>query len=61
FRKKSGNKSLNRTFKSLIVNTPLIENLKNSEYMKIILGKHDSLEDLFADINVKLDSRKFFL
>ena len=57
FRKKSGNKSLNRTFKSLISNTPLIENLKISEYMKILLGGHNSLEDRFADINVK-DVRK---
>jgi hypothetical protein len=57
FRKKSGNKSLNRTFKSLIANTPLVENLKNSEYMKVLLDKHNSLEDLFADINVK-DVRK---
>ena len=33
FRKRSGNKSLNRTLKALLSNTPLVQNLQNPEYI----------------------------
>jgi len=54
FRKRSGNKSLNRTLKALLSNTPLVQNLQNPEYMKVLLNGHSSLEDRFAEIDVEL-------
>ncbi|MDL1988953.1 MAG: transposase, partial [Deltaproteobacteria bacterium] len=38
FRKRSGNKSLNRTLKALLSNTPLVQNLQHPEYMKVLLN-----------------------
>ncbi len=54
FRKKSGNKSLNRILKSMLADTPLIKNLSNPEYMKILLNGKDTLEERFAEIDDKL-------
>jgi len=50
YRKKTGNGSLGKTLRSMLANTPLAKNLKNKEYMKILLNGKLNLEDLFADI-----------
>ncbi len=54
FRKRSGSKSLNRTLKALLSDTPLVQNLQNPEYIKILLNGKNSLEERFAQIDVKL-------
>ena len=36
-RKKTGLASVNKMLKAILENTPLVQNLKNDEYMKIIL------------------------
>lgn len=54
YRKKSGNHSLNKTIKAMIGDTPLVKNLENSEYMKIILNGKTTLEECFAEIDIKL-------
>ena len=54
FRKRSGNKSFNRTLKALLSDTPLVQNLKNPEYMKALLNGHSTLEERFAAIDVEL-------
>jgi hypothetical protein len=52
-RKKSGTVSLNRTLRSILADTPLVKNLDNPDYMKIILDGSRMLEGRFA----KIDSR----
>ena len=37
----------------MLANTPLVKNLKNPEYMRILLDGKSSLEELFADIDAK--------
>jgi len=54
YRKKGGNKTLNRTLKAIIADTPLVKNLLNQEYMKILLNGKDTLEERFAEIDAKL-------
>jgi len=53
FRKRSGNKALNRTLRSLLSDTPLVQNLKNPEYLEVLLNGHNTLEERFAEINVE--------
>ena len=36
----------------MLANKPLVKNLQNDDYMKILLGQKSSLEELFADIDV---------
>ena len=53
FRKRSGNKALNRTLRSLLSDTPLVQNLKSPEYLEVLLNGHDSLTSRFAEIAVE--------
>jgi hypothetical protein len=53
-RKKTGTASLNRMLKSILANTPLVRNLKNEEYLKIILNGCSSLEERFSQIDARL-------
>jgi len=52
YRKKTGNGSLGKTLRTMLANTPLVKNLQNSEYMKILLNGKSCLEELFAEIDV---------
>jgi len=54
YRKRNGGKSLNRTLKAMLSDTPLVKNLQNPEYIKILLNNRNSLEECFADIEVDL-------
>ncbi len=53
YRKKTGNGSLGKKLRTMLANTPLVKNLKNPEYMRILLDGKSSLEELFADIDAK--------
>jgi hypothetical protein len=53
-RKKSGTASLNKTLKAMLAETPLIQNLQNTEYMEIILDGCSTLAERFSRINVGL-------
>lgn len=53
-RKKSGMASLNMLLKTGIKDTPLVQNLKNSEYMEIILNGSSSLAERFSQIDAHL-------
>ncbi len=53
-RKKSGTASLNRVLKTALADTPLVQNLKNSEYMDIILNDCSSLAERFSKIDANL-------
>jgi hypothetical protein len=53
-RKKTGMASLNKVLKSVLADTPLVQNLKNDEYMKIILNGCSSLVERFSQIDAHL-------
>jgi hypothetical protein len=50
-RHRTGCHSLGRSFRSMLPDTPLVKNLQNSEYMKILLDGQPSLAALFAQID----------
>ena len=50
-RKKTGTASLNKVLQSILAETPLVQNLKNDEYMKIILNGCSSLAGRFSQID----------
>ncbi len=50
-RKRNGNKSLGRTLQTMLAETPMVKNLNNPEYLKIILNGKDSLAELFSEID----------
>lgn len=50
-RKRSGTLSLNKRLKSMLADTPLIQNLRNSDYMQILLDGNDTLEECFEKID----------
>ena len=54
YRSKAGTQSLNKVIKAMLADTPLVKNLSNPEYVKIILNGHKALEDRFAEIDEKL-------
>ena len=52
-RKRTGNMSISRTLQAMLAETPLVRNLKNSQYLKILLDGCQSLEERFARIEVQ--------
>jgi hypothetical protein len=53
-RKKSGTASLNKTLKTILADTPLVRNLENEEYLKIILNGCSTLAERFSQIDDKI-------
>ena len=49
-RRKTGNDTMNRVLQTMLADTPLVKNLDNPEYVKILLNGKATLEELFADI-----------
>ncbi|NQU53732.1 MAG: transposase [Bacteroidetes bacterium] len=54
YRKKSGNNTMSKTLKAMLADTPLVKNLKNEKYLKIILNGKATLEERFAEIDAKI-------
>ena len=52
-RRKCGHNSISRFLQSMIADTPLVRNLENPEYLKILLNGQATLEDRFAQIQVE--------
>jgi hypothetical protein len=52
-RRKCGHNSISRFLQSMIADTPLVRNLENPEYLKILLNGQATLEDRFAQIQVQ--------
>ena len=46
--------SLNKMLKAILADTPLVQNLKNDQYMEIILNGCSSLEERFSQIDASL-------
>lgn len=57
-RKRSDTISLNRTPRTILADTPLVKNLDNPEYQKIILDGCSTLEERFAKIDFRLVTEK---
>jgi len=51
-RRKSGHNSISRSLQSMIADTPLVRNLENPKYLKILLNGQATLEERFAQIQV---------
>ena len=51
-RRKAGNNSIRRMLQTMLADTPLVKNLDNEEYMKILLDGKANLEELFADLEL---------
>jgi hypothetical protein len=49
YRRKTGNNSMHKALQSMLADTPLVKNLDNPDYMKILLGDKQNLEELFAE------------
>ena len=49
-RRKTGNDSMSRTLQAMLADTPLVKNLDNPDYMKILLDGKANLEELFAEL-----------
>ncbi len=49
-RRKTGNNSMHRLLQTMLADTPLVKNLENPDYMKILLDGRDNLEELFAHL-----------
>ena len=52
-RKKSGHKSLGKALMAMLADTPLVRNLDNPDYMRILLKGKDTLAARFADIDIQ--------
>ena len=52
-RRKTGNKSCARMLRTMLAETPLVKNLQNPEYMKILLKEKTSLAEIFAGIEIE--------
>ena len=50
-RKKNGTASLNKVLKAALAETPLVQNLNNSQYIEIILNGCSNLKDRFSQID----------
>ncbi len=49
-RRKTGNNSLRPMLHTMLADTPLVKNLDNDKYMKILLNGKRNLENLFANL-----------
>jgi hypothetical protein len=52
-RRRTGNASSSRMLRTILAETPLIRNLQNAAYMEILLDGKSSLEEIFAEIDIK--------
>ncbi len=53
FRRIHGNHSIRRNLDNVPEQLPLVENLKNPKYMKLIFGEKKNIAEKFAEIDVK--------
>jgi hypothetical protein len=52
-RRRTGHNSISRFLQSMIADTPLVRNLENPSYLKILLNGHPTLEARFAQIDIE--------
>jgi hypothetical protein len=49
-RRKTGNDSMSRALQAMLADTPLVKNLDNPAYMKILLDGKENIEQPFAEL-----------
>jgi hypothetical protein len=52
-RRRSGHNALGKFLQSMIADTPLVKNLDNPDYLKVLLNGQPSLEACFAQIDIE--------
>jgi len=52
-RRRTGNASSRRMLRTILAETPLVKNLNNPDYMKILLSGKSSLEAVFSNIDIE--------
>jgi len=57
YRRKTGNDSMRRALHAMLVDAPLVKNLDNPEYMKLLLDGRANLEELFAELEIENHTR----
>jgi len=50
-RRKTGNNSMQRILKNMLVDTPLVKNLDNPDYMRVLLNGKADLDELFGKMD----------
>ncbi len=58
-RRRTGNASSSRMLRTILAETPLVRNLKNPAYMKIILDGKATLQERFAAIDIETVRKEF--
>jgi hypothetical protein len=53
-RRRTGHNSMSQFLQSMIADTPLVRNLKNPQYLKVLLNGRPDLESCFAHIDIEL-------
>ena len=52
--RKTGNSRMDKALQTVLADTPLIKNLENDQYMNILLDGKSNLEEVFAEIDIKM-------
>lgn len=52
YRRKTGHNGMTKTFQAMLADTPLVKNLQNDSYMKILLNGKPTLEARFVEIDI---------
>ena len=58
YRKKNGFQAMARVLKAMLKDTPLVMNLRNKDFMDILLGGKKSLAQRFADVDAQIVRRQ---
>jgi hypothetical protein len=58
-RRRTGNASASRVLRTMLAETPLVHNLENPTYLKILLQDKSTLEEVFADIEIDVLRKAF--
>jgi hypothetical protein len=51
-RRRTGNASSGRMLRTILAETPLVQNLQNPRYMTLLLNEKNSIEEVFAEIEI---------
>jgi hypothetical protein len=51
YRRRTGDNCMHRALQTMLADTPLVKNLSNPDYMKILLDGRSNLEELFAQLD----------
>ena len=57
-KRKTGVDSIGNTIRAMVADTPVVRNLKDEHYRKIIIGENESLAEAFAEIDIDTVRRK---